>query len=63
MSLEIKIFAVLVFLCAVVICIAIRNASKRVSESIDNMTINVQFISDGEEEEEEDKEKRKNEKH
>lgn len=62
MSLEIKIFAVLVFLCAVVICIAIRNASKRVSESIDNMTINVQFISDGEEEEE-DKEKRKNEKH
>lgn len=62
MSLEIKIFAILVFLCAVVICIAIRNASKRVSESIDNMTINVQFISDGEEEEE-DKEKRKNEKH
>ena len=62
MSLEIKIFAILVFLCAVVICIAIRNASKRVSESIDNMIINVQFISDGEEEEE-DKEKRKNEKH
>jgi hypothetical protein len=62
MSLEIKIFAILVFLCAVVICIAIRNASKRISESIDNMTIDVQFISD-EEEEEEDKEKRKNEKH
>ncbi len=62
MSLEIKIFSILVFLCALVICIAIRNASKRVSESIDNMTINVQFISD-EEEEEEDKEKRKNEKH
>ena len=62
MSLEIKIFAILVFLCAVVICIAIRNSSKRISESIDNMTINVQFISD-EEEEEEDKEKRKNEKH
>lgn len=57
MSLEIKIFAILVFLCAIVICLAIRNASKRISESIDNMTINVQFISD-EEEEEENKEKR-----
>ena len=52
MSLEIKIFSILVFLCAIVICLAIRNASKRISESIDNMTINVQFISDEEEEKE-----------
>lgn len=52
MSLEIKIFAILVFLCVIVICLAIRNASKRISESIDNMTINVQFISDEEEEKE-----------
>ena len=57
MSLEIKIFAILVFLCAVVICIAIRNASWRISEAIENMTINVQFIPI--DEEEEDKEKRK----
>lgn len=52
MSLEIKIFNILVFLCAIVICLTIRNASKRISESIDNMTINVQFISDEEEEKE-----------
>lgn len=62
MSLEIKIFAILVFLCAVVICIAIRNASWRISEAIENMTINVQFIPI-DEEEEEDKEKKENEKY
>lgn len=61
MSLEIKIFAVLVFLCAVVICIAIRNSSRRISEAIESMTINVQFIPI-DEEEEEDKEEKKNEK-
>ena len=61
MSLELKVFAVLVFLCAVVICIAIRNASRRISEAIESMTINVQFIPI-DEEEEEDKEKKENEK-
>ena len=53
MSLEIKIFAVLVFLCAVVICIAIHNSSRRISDAIENMTINVQFIPMDEEEEKE----------
>ena len=56
MSLELKIFAVLVFLCAVVICIAIHNSSRRISDAIENMTINVQFIPiDDEEEEEKEK--------
>jgi hypothetical protein len=62
MSLEIKIFTILVFLCAVVICIAIHNSSRRISKAIESMTINVQFIPI-DEEEEENKEKRKNEKH
>ena len=61
MSLELKIFAVLVFLCAVVICIAIHNSSWRISDAIESMTINVQFIPI-DEEEEEDKEKKENEK-
>ena len=51
MSLELKIFAVLVFLCAVVICIAIHNSSRRISEAIESMTINVHFIPMDDEEE------------
>ena len=53
MSLEIKIFAVLIFLCALVICIAIRNASLRIADAIS--TINI--ILEWQEEDDEDEQK------
>ena len=53
MSLEIKIFAVLIFLCALVICIAIRNASLRIADAIS--TINI--ILEWKEEDDEDEQK------
>ena len=43
MSLEIKVFAILVFLCAIVICLAIRNASKRISEAVENISIYIEY--------------------
>lgn len=51
MSLELKIFAILVFLCAVVICIAIRNASLRISDSIQNINIILEWKDENDEEE------------
>lgn len=53
MSLEIKIFAVLIFLCALVICIAIRNASLRIADAIS--TINI--ILEWQEKDDEDEQK------
>ena len=49
MSLEIKIFAILVFLCALVICIAIRNASLRISDAIQNINIILEWKEEDEE--------------
>ena len=51
MSLEIKIFSILVFLCAVVICIAIRNASLRISDAIQNINIIFKWKDEDDEEE------------
>lgn len=52
MSLEIKIFAILVFLCALVICIAIRNASLRIADAISTINIILEWKDEGEEDEE-----------
>lgn len=52
MSLEIKIFAILVFLCAVVICIAIRNASLRITDAISTINIILEWKDEDEEDEE-----------
>lgn len=51
MSLEIKIFSILVFLCALVICIAIRNASLRISDAIQNINIILEWKEEDEENE------------
>lgn len=53
MSLEIKIFSILVFLCVVVICIAIRNASVRISDAIQNINIILEWKDEEEQEEKE----------
>ena len=50
MSLEIKIFAILVFLCALVICIAIRNASLRISDAISTINIFLEWEDKDDEE-------------
>lgn len=52
MSLEIKIFAILVFLCALVICIAIRNASLRIADAISTINIILEWKDEDEEDEE-----------
>ena len=52
MSLEIKVFAILVFLCALVICIAIRNASLRIADAISTINIILEWKDEGEEDEE-----------
>lgn len=52
MSLEIKIFAILVFLCALVICIAIRNASLRIANAISTINIILEWKDEDEEDEE-----------
>ena len=52
MSLEIKIFAILVFLCALVICIAIHNASLRIADAISTINIILEWKDEGEEDEE-----------
>lgn len=51
MSLEIKIFAILVFLCALVICIAIRNASLRIADAISTINIILEWKDEDDEEE------------
>lgn len=51
MSLEIKIFAILVFLCALVICIAIRNASLRIADAISTINIILEWKDEDNEEE------------
>lgn len=53
MSLEIKIFAVLVFLCALVLSLSIYSASRRISDSLDNLTLNIVFVPNETEETEE----------
>ena len=58
MSLEIKIFAILVFLCALVICIAIRNASLRIADAISTINIILEWKDEDEEEDEEEEKKR-----
>ena len=51
MSLEIKIFAILVFLCALVICIAIRNASLRIADAISTINIILEWQEEDDENE------------
>lgn len=51
MSLEIKIFAILVFLCALVICIAIRNASLRIADAISTINIILEWQEEYDEDE------------